>query len=236
MLKTKIIPMRPMNIKPLVSIDNSVSSMSSFGLMGGSKTLPDASKMPPPTQKELENYRRNHEQIVGSIVVSSLKRHRRDVLHGSRSLQMLIPKYSREPKDWDIYSPTEKSRAQAIEKALDKKVGGNIAETVYVPIPKISAGPDQPGTSKDLYRVVTPDVSNDAEVDIMNRPAGLKTISHKGITHESLEEAYIKADRSVRTQPMRMAKASVDKQNIESYFKKKGKILKTENPTSISWL
>jgi len=233
MLKTKIIPIRPMNIKPLVSIDNSETSMPSFGHMGVSKTLPNASGLPPPTQKELENYRRNHEQIVSSIVTSSLRNHRKDVLHGSRSLAMMIPNYSRTPKDWDLYSPTEKARAQAIEKAIDKKVGGNIAETVYVPIPKVSSGPDQPGTGKDLYRVVTPAVSGDAEVDVMDRPAGLKTVSYKGITHEALEEAYIKAQRS-KSQPMRMAKASSDASDIESYLKSKGK--KINNPTNISWL
>jgi len=235
MLKTKIIPIKPMNVRPFIPFkkETNIISFGSFG-GGGNKVLPDASGLPPPTQRELENYRKNHEEIVGSIVKKSLHQHRKDVLHGSRSLQMLIPNYSRTPGDWDMYSPMEKKRALALERALDKKVGGDIAQTEHISIPKVSAGPDQPGTSKELYRIVTPSVSNDAEIDVMNRPSGLKTISKHGITHESLDEAYVKAKRRASTQPMSMAKASSDAKDIESYLKSKGK--KINNPINISWL
>jgi hypothetical protein len=196
----------------------------SFGMTPKKQVLPDAGNQPDATQKHLDYYRRNKDNIIPPIVKSSLKKHPNDVLHGSRSLKMLIPNYPRDPEDWDVLSPEEKRRALAYEKAIDERVGADIAQTHYIQIPKTSIGPDDPGTSKHLYRVVIPRISNDAEIDVMDRPDDLKTERHKGITHEALTEQYKKAVARKSRQPLKAQKALADQRAIESHWERQGKM------------
>ena len=193
-----------------------------FGGPPKKEILPDAGNQPEPTSENLDYYRKNREKIVPSIVKSTLKKHPSDVLHGSQSLNMLIPNYTREPRDWDTYSPNERQRALAYERAIDRSVGANIAQTEYIQIPKVSSKDDNSGTSRELYRVVTPQISNDAEIDVMDKPSDLKTIRDKGITHESIEEQYIKAVTRKSMQVFKAQKALEDQRAIETYWETKG--------------
>lgn len=186
------------------------------------KYLKDASKLKKCTPKQLEHYEKNWEKIVSPTVVRSLRRHREDVLHGGRSLNMLLPT-QRPTKDWDIYSPREKTRAQALEREIDRKTGCDVCQVKQVHMPKTTMGPDSPETSKRLYRIVTEHTADDADVDVMDKPKGLRTTRAKGITHESLEAAREKAAKRMRLQPMYMWKAMLDKQRIEQYWRMKGK-------------
>jgi len=241
-MKVKPLKIIPLHAKPLVPMKH-IGTMQEFKfekslkpegmnfgggqsiILGGGQagqTLPDAGNQPDPTRAQIEHFRKNRDKIVGSVVKTSLRKHPQDVLHGSRSLQMLIPNYPRQPGDWDMYSPQEKKRALALEAAIDRKVGADIVETRYCPIPKVTSGPDDPGTSKDLYRIVSPDISNDADIDIMDKPKQLKIMRQKGITHERLDEAYVKARRRIRLQPIKAGKAVEDSRSIADYFKKRG--------------
>jgi len=190
--------------------------------------LPDAGNQPEPTPEKIEYYKRNRQHIVPPIVKSSLRRHPQDVLHGSQSLNMLLPSFPREPGDWDMYSPKEKERALALESAIDRKVGADIASTVYIEIPKATFGgfqkkdDSEDDMSKNLYRVITPHVSNDAEIDVMDKPPNLPTVRHNGITHESLESQYKKSVRRQHMQPMKASKARTDQTAIEDYWNTKG--------------
>lgn len=198
-----------------------ISITGSFGPR--KKVLPDAGNQPDPTQKQLNHYRENRESIVSSIVKRSLRNNPKDVLHGSRSLKMLLPQYSRNPGDWDLLSPQEKKRALALERAIDRRVGADIAETRYMHIPKTTMGPEDPKDSKELYQVVTPRISNDADIDVMDRPPSIKTQRNKGITHETLEEQHHKAVTRQSRQPFKAQKALSDQHDIEQYWKSKGK-------------
>jgi len=226
-----LVPMKGIGLGQPIKLERSLKPQGmNFGggqsiMLGGggrSETLPDAGGMPPPTRQQIEHFRQNRDKIIGPIVKASLRQHPQDVLHGSRSLDMLLPNYPREPNDWDIYSPQERKRAIELERAVDRKVGADIMETKYCPVPKVTSGPDEPGTSKDLYRLVTPTISNDADIDVMDKPAGIKTQKHKSITHESLREAYVKAFRRKKLQPIKAGKAIQDARAIEEYWQRKG--------------
>lgn len=240
-LELKPMKIMPMNISPLVPLKPKVSISEKIKMSFGqpkAQTLPDTGHQPEPTPQKREYFEENWEKIVPPLVISSLRKHPQDVLHGGRSLNELLPSH-RETKDYDIFSPMERKRAQELEAKIDRKVKANIVETRHVPIPKVSAGPDIPGTSKELYRVVTRKpgsnlsfgaFGDDPNVDVMERPSGLRTIRHNGITHESLEEAYLKTIRG-SSQIMRMAKSHQDKRRIEAYWAGKGK-LPPENPSA----
>jgi len=211
-MKLKI-QVKPLEIKPL-----------SLAQTGGlsREILPDAGNQPDPTREQLREFKQHSNEWVDDIVSTSLRRHNKtDVLHGSRSLQMLLGSaYPRKPKDWDVYSTQEKRRALQIEASIDKKAGCDIAQTRFQPIPKVSSGPDDPFTGKHLYIVETPRVHNDASIDYMHRPPRLPTQMYKGIRHENLRIAYQKASIRIFRQPLQAHKARKDKQAIENYGRK----------------
>jgi len=222
-MKIKPMKLKLMQINPITPMQSLTTTTSPLMGTSQSRVLPDAGNQPDPTREQIDQFIKGKSRMIPDIVLSSLRNHPEDVLHGSQSLKLLLPQYSRNPQDWDILSPKEKERALALEAEIDRRAGCDIARTEYIPIPKVSAGPDDPTTSKHLYRIVTPAVEGDADIDVMDKPKQLKTQRHKGITHESLEYQYEKAKTRVQRQPMKAHKASSDIRDIENYFQSKGK-------------
>lgn len=230
--KTKTIRAKPLSLKPMhTSIlkqpkkqpPKQQSKHPQQSPFGQPVILPDAGNQPEPSKNDIERLQRKH-KLVNPIVLDSLKDHPQDVLHGSRSLNMLIPNFSRKPHDWDMFSPKEKERALQLEKAIDEKAGCDIAQTQYRHLPKMPFSTPMPGSGEHLYRVVTPKIQGDPEIDIMDRPKDLETTRKHGITHESLIEAHHKATTRRLRQPMQSQKASSDMKDIEEYWKKRGKV------------
>lgn len=162
-----------------------------------------------------------------------LRKHRTSTIHGRRSLNAILtdspiteddpndPLY-RASQDYDLYIPKKnlKRHVTKMSKKLDEKVGCDISYTVHTPIPNIS-GRDDPSMCKELYRVVTPYISRDSEIDAMESPKGLRIQRHRGISHEHLDQAYEKACSGLYS-PMRMWKSLTDKRQIEEYRRLKG--------------
>jgi len=194
---------------------------------GRTKTLPDSSNLPRPTQQQIQNYKDNHRTWINEIVMDSLRKHQKtDALHGSKSLQLIIgPAYPRKPQDYDVFSEEERKRATQIEKQLDQKAGCDIARTRYEYIPKVSFGPDDPYTGKHLYIVETPLIHGDTSVDYMNMPENLPTETHNGIRHQSLDVSYQKASTRIYRQPLKASKASQDMHAIREYYHRMGRQL-----------
>lgn len=196
-------------VKPIKILDSNIDVNTNRA-----HTLKDSSGLPPPTKQQLDMFSKNHKNIIDTTVLKSLKTHRNDVLHGSQSLNMLL-RSKRPAHDWDMYSPTERKRARALEKSIDRKAGCDIAEVRYTPIPKSPFVKSSPDSSSELYRVYTPLIKNDADIDIMDKPRGLRTFRKGGITHESLVSQYSKKVKGI-FMPMRMMKSSIDKRRIET--------------------
>jgi len=171
--------------------------------------------------EQVEKYRENQERILPPEVIRSVRKHK-DVMHGGRSVNMLLPKkYFRHSKDFDVYSKTPKPRAKEIEDYIDKRCGCDMAYVNSMAVPNVSGTEDEL-MSADIHRVVTR-LSSDAEVDYMTLPPKLPTTYHRGIKHEELTEALRKAKKGL-IQPMRMAKASKDVNRITAYLKSRGKL------------
>lgn len=188
--------------------------------------LPDAGNQPDPTPECIARLKKQKD-LIDPIVTKSLRENPQDVLHGSRSLNMLIPHFPRKPNDWDIFSTTEQERALELERKIDEKAGRNIAQTEYRRLPTLPFSPPLENSGEHLYRVTLPHLSDHhPEIDIMDRPPNLDTTRKYGITHESLPEAYEKASTRRLRQPLMATKASQDIQAIETHWKKKGEITK----------
>lgn len=168
--------------------------------------------------EQVNHYRENQEKILPPKVFRSVRRHR-DVMHGGRSVNMLLPKkYYRHSKDFDIYSKQPKSRAKEIEDYIDKRCGCDMAYVKSMNVPNVSGVEDEL-MAADIHKVITR-TSRDGEVDYMTLPPKLPIVYRRGIRHEKLTEALRKAKRGL-TQPMRMAKASKDVRRITAYLNRR---------------
>jgi len=212
----------PMRGKSLLQRQPKKKSKHPPSAFGSATILPDAGNQPEPSQSDIERLQGN-KKFINTIVEDSLKDHPQDVLHGSRSLSMLIPNFSRTPKDWDLFSPQEQKRALQLEAEIDKQAGCDIAQTQYRHVPKMPFTPEMPGTGEHLYRVITPKIKGDPEIDVMDRPKELDTVRKHNITHESLIEAHHKATTRRLRQPLMAQKALSDMKDIEAYWKKRGR-------------
>ena len=180
-------------------------------------TITEKGDAPTCSREKVENFKKNWERILTPKVISSIKRHN-DILHGARSVNMLVgPKYSRPTKDFDVYSDNPQRRAVEIENEIDRCCGCDMAQVRHRSIPKVLPGEDDPLMAKDLYIVETIP-NNDGDVDYMKTPRGIPTTRKNGIRHETLKEAYRKAQRN-KDQPMRMVKTRQDINRIEEYWK-----------------
>jgi len=213
-LRIKPLELRPLKMQPLTI----------GGASLGSGTLPDAGGQPEATFSEKQEFKKDAEKYVKPSVISHLKSHKEDVLHGSQSLKMLLPSYSREPKDFDIYSKKEKKTAQTIESKIDKKFGKNVVATKPQHVPNFS-GREDPTTSGSLFRIVPVGGgwSQDAYVDIMKTPKKVSTTRKGGITHESLIDARKKAEKRIIKQPLQGYKARSDVKDIDRALSKRMK-------------
>jgi len=183
------------------------------------EVLPDAGNQPDPTAEKIRRYRKNAEKWVGEVVKNHLTTHEDVVLHGSRSLKMLLPHYKRKVHDWDLFSPKERQTALEIERKIDQKAGCDIARTRYQHIKSKNLKPEI-YKGEHLYIVETPRVKGDAEVDVMDKPKNLPTVRHNGITHEDLLIAHQKALTRQYRQPQKKDKARYDTKAIEQKYHK----------------
>ena len=167
---------------------------------------------------QVEYFKRNWNQILPPRVIRSAKKHH-DVLHGARSVNMIVgKKYARPTKDFDVYAHHPSDRAKEIEDHIDRECGCDMAYIEKRIVPNVSGIEDELMADK-LYIVKTPNNQN-GDVDYMPLPPRLPIIRRKGLYHESLEEAYRKAQRGL-SQPMRAHKATKDIARIEAYWLEK---------------
>jgi len=203
MKKVKIIPFRINHPNPFMIKD----------------TVSEKNDAPRCDRDQVEHFRDNYEKILPPKVLRSIRRHN-DILHGSRSVNMIVgPRYSRPAKDFDVYSSEPQKRAVEIENQIDRACGCDMASVRHRQIPKVLPGEEDPFMAKELFIVETV-VNNDGDVDYMKTPKGLPTTRKNGIRHESLKEAYRKAHKN-KNQPLRMVKANADIKRIEAYWRSK---------------
>jgi len=123
------------------------------------------------TLKQVKKFHKNKHRI-SKIVKSKIDKH--EVIYGARALNKYLPKSLEEPtNDYDIFTPTPKKDAKQVERALDRKFGGNYFYT-------------KQAIHKGTWRVK--DRLRDKEVADYTRPD--KTVKYKtinGIKYVTLE-------------------------------------------------
>ena len=180
-------------------------------------------------------YEKHWNDIVPNKVIEQARRSG-DIIHGSYSVNMQVPKDLQRPSnDIDVWTEKQRERAIEMENELDECMGCDIA---YVKETKISKKSplernvgvfDKPsegvvdGKKFDRFVVVS-NVDNSDDVDYTyphdeETEVGV-TNSYKdivdidGVKHENLDGALIRAKRTVN-HPLRAQKARIDVNRIE---------------------
>ena len=175
---------------------------------------------PPPTQKQLEHFRKNRKPIIESLLVPQLKKSK-DIMHGATSRNIIIQKKIGKEQaqkqnlitptyDYDVWSAMPKKRAVEIENKIDKQYNADVAQVEKLPIGK--RAPDvagQPTKKHERYAVVTPATpTGKQEVDYTSFPARpYKTNTIDGVRHETLASSYKRAQED-KNIPLRTERAS----------------------------
>jgi len=203
------------------------------------RTILEKGDGPPPTQQQLDHFKRNRKPIIESLLVPQLKKSK-DVLHGatSRNTQVQHKLGTEEAKkqnllvstyDYDIWSKQPKKRAIEIENKLDKQYNADIAQVEKMPVGK--RAPDFKGKPKtkqvDRYTVITPATpAGKQEVDytsLPSRPFTTNTIH--GVRHETISSSYKRAQQD-KDIPLRSERAYAEirkAQKLDSILKRKGR-------------
>ena len=76
-----------------------------------------------PTPKHTDKFYRKRKRI-DKIVKSKIDKH--EVIYGARAINKQVPPHLRRPTtDFDIFSKTPKKDAREVERALDRRFGGD---------------------------------------------------------------------------------------------------------------
>lgn len=209
----------PIRVTDPISITNVSNVSRPAGLTGHTIGKGDAPRC---SREAVRHFEENWENILPPRVVKSIKRNR-DVMHGARSVNMIVGKqFSRPTKDFDVYSREPAKRANQIENEIDKCMHCDMAYVYYQPIPKFNVfSQEDKFMAKELYIVKTVP-HHDGDIDYMLLPRGLPYHKRKGIYHEDLEEAYRKAEKNL-IHPLRSAKSRRDMERIKAYWRSRGK-------------
>jgi Zn-dependent metalloprotease len=75
--------------------------------------------------KNKEQFINRNIGVIDRVILNRLWKTKR-VVHGARAQNAQLPKFLEKPtKDWDIFAKNPKKAANEMDKALDKKFGGN---------------------------------------------------------------------------------------------------------------
>jgi len=190
---------------------------------------------PKPTPECIKEFKANRETILEPILFSQSKKHG-TILHGAQSRNIMISNEIGKKKaeelgllkptyDYDVWAKSPRARALEAEKAIDKKMGCDIA---YVKVEQIGREPGTKGKKEDFkrYTIVTPvtppsrqEIDYATPPDKKKRP--YKVITVKGVKHQDLESAYERA-HELKWQPKRSFKTWMDIRIYQKYQQIKG--------------
>lgn len=165
------------------------------------------------TLKEAEKYYKKDKQgkLSDKVIVKEIK-DTDAIVYGARSVNAILPSYLRKhTDDWDIYVDDEpKEVAQKMEKALDKRYGGNFFKV-------------EPAKHENTYKIRSKVTNRGiADITLKENPVDKRTIG--GINYAVLDYQVdrIKKTLSNEENQFRHKKDRETLQRIKIYKKKKG--------------
>ncbi len=132
-----------------------------------------------------EFFERN-KRIVNRVVRGRLAKTKR-VVHGTRATNAQLPRFlNKKTRDWDIFAKNPKKAAMDMEKALDKKFGGDFF--------KVKKGITQ---KLKVHKVVST-INEKGFVDYSVPDRFIPTISKRSIKFATLKDQVDRAKQSIQ--------------------------------------
>ena len=149
------------------------------------------------TDIEKEALFRRNKKVINRVVRDRLSKTKR-IVHGARATNAQLPRFleRKATVDWDVFAKNPKKAAREMERALDRKFGGDFF--------RVKKGK----TKKLKVNKVVSNVTDEAFVDFSVPNRKVPWIAKRGVRFASLRDQFEKAKRTVaeRTAPFRREK------------------------------
>lgn len=171
--------------------------------------------MPKLKGSEKRKFFKRNEKIVNRVVRGYLAKKKVGIVHGTRATNNQLPRFlKRETLDWDVFVKKPKVRARELEKALDKKYGGDY---FYV-----ARGKGSPGVKVYKIKGTTND---EGYVDFATPNKQVPSVPIRGVQFASLKDQKGRAVVNVKNPELKYRRAK-DRNllnRIKVYEKLRGK-------------
>jgi len=159
------------------------------------------------TEFEKEMRMKGNSGVINRVVRTRLAKTKR-IIHGGRAQNVQLPRHLERPtKDWDVFAKNPRKAAINMDKALDKKFGGNL---FYV-----KKGIGSPGFK--VFKVKSK-VTEEGIVDYATSPESIPWIAKRGKRFASLKQQVDKAKENIKDKEKRF-RAEKDRSLIRRYNK-----------------
>ena len=161
----------------------------------------------PLTELEKEMRMKRNRGVVDRVIRKRLAETKR-IIHGGRAQNIQLPRHLERPtKDWDVFTKTPKKAATNMDKALDKKFGGDLFH--------VKKGIGSPGIK--VFKVKS-NVTNEAIIDYATPTKTISWIAKRGKRFATLKQQVEHARENLKDSSKKF-RASKDKSLIKRYNK-----------------
>jgi len=149
---------------------------------------------------------RNH-GVIQRVIRTRLAKTRR-IIHGGRAQNVQLPRNLERPtRDWDVFAKNPKKAAKNMEKALDKKFGGDLFH--------VKKGTGSPGIK--VFKVKS-NLTNEGLVDFATPNVQIPWIAKRGKRFATLRQQVNRAKENLRD-PEKKFRADKDRSLVKRYKK-----------------
>ncbi len=128
-----------------------------------------------------------NKNVINRVVRNFLAKNKVGIVHGTRATNAQLPRaLKRKTLDWDVFVKNPKTRARQLEKALDKKFGGDFF--------KIKKGTGSPGIK--VWKIKD-NINNEGFVDFATPNRKVSSIPKRGVQFATLKDQQKKAQQNV---------------------------------------
>ena len=146
------------------------------------------------SEKKLFNRNKN---IINRVVRNFLAKNKVGIVHGTRATNAQLPRrLNRKTQDWDVFVKNPKLKAEMLEKALDKKFGGDFF--------RVKRGTGSPGIK--VFKIKD-NINNESFVDFATPNRDVPSIPKRGVQFATLKDQKIKAQSNVRKPELKFRRA-----------------------------
>ena len=152
-------------------------------------------------------FKRNR-KVVNRVVRGFLAKKKVGIVHGTRATNTQLPKdLNRKTLDWDIFVKKPELRAKQLERALDKKFGGDFFH--------VKRGVGSPGVK--VFKVKS-NVTDEGFVDFATSDRNVPSIPKRGVQFATLKDQLQRAMDNVKNPELKFRREK--DQNLIDRFNK----------------